>query len=336
MTASRAGWRSRSNGLVGNQFSQPIDVRPRRDHDGVPLDRPPRPPAGELTERVRRAILAAARRLNLDASELLDRHAQAEALADVHDVVNDVEERYGLDPKSLLNDPETQLRLGRIQVGRGVLSSAARTALYAERVLYALPDAEFLTVIEHAVADDAPGCVMGDEELADAAGEILEAHGCAFRREPANWPHFEWVGDPKQHELVIEPALRALHDERLNGPRAEFEEALRKRRVGAPKDLEDAVDEAAKSVESILKVLHDEHGVTHPRSQHLTALFNSLVAAPLLPGYVDKLVAGAAGARNHMASHGQGGTVREVPEELADASIAAAATAITFLAYYLP
>jgi hypothetical protein len=81
--------------------------------------------------------------MNLHASELLDRHAQAEALADVHDVVNDVEERYDLDPKSLLTDPETQLRLGRIEAGRGVLSSAARTELYAACVLYALPDPEF-------------------------------------------------------------------------------------------------------------------------------------------------------------------------------------------------
>jgi hypothetical protein len=49
-----------------------------------------------------------------------------------------------------------------------------------------------------------------------------------------------------------------------------------------------------------------------------------------------KLIAAASGPRNNMASHGQGATVREVPEELADASIAAAATAITLLAHYLP
>jgi hypothetical protein len=215
------------------------------------------------------------------------------------------------------------------------LSPRARSELYAECVLYALPDPEFLTVIEHAVAGDVPSFITGGEHLADAADEILEAHGCAFRLEPANWPHFGWVGDRKQHELVIEPALRALHDERLDGPRAEFEEALSKRRLGAPKDLEDAVDEAAKSVESVLKVLHDELAVPRPRNEVVSELFRSLKDAPL-PGYVANLVTAAAGPRNHMASHGQGGTVREVPEELADASIAAAATAITFLAHYLP
>jgi hypothetical protein len=146
----------------------------------------------------------------------------------------------------------------------------------------------------------------------------------------------DWVGDPAQRALTVEPALLALTDSRLGGPRGEFEESLRKRRLGAAKDLEDAIDEAAKAVESTLQVLHDEHGVTPPRSQQVTPLFNSLVTANKLPGYVDKLIAAASGPRNNMASHGQGATVREVPEELADASIAAAATAITFLAHYLP
>jgi len=165
---------------------------------------------------------------------------------------------------------------------------------------------------------------------------MLAAHGCAFRLEPGNWPHFAWIGDPKQHKLVVEPALRAFADERFAGARGEFDEALRKRRLGTPKDLEDAVDEAAKAVESTLKVLHDEHSVNRPRNEQISSLFGTLVAAQILPGYVDKLVAAAAGPRNHMASHGQGATVREVPEELAEASIAAAATAITLLAHYLP
>lgn len=254
----------------------------------------------------------------------------------MHDVVDDVEERYGLEPKSLLSDPASQLRLERSPPGEFVLSRSVRSEAYAEAVLYALPDTEFLAVIEHAVAGGAPSYVTGSEDLAEAAGEILAAHGCAFRCEPANWPRFVWVGDPKHHELAVEPALRALADTRPAGARAEFEEGLHKRRLGAPKDLEDAVDEAAKSVESILKVLHDERGVTPPRSQQVTPLFNSLVVANVIPGYVDKLIAAASGPRNNMASHGQGGTVREVPEELAEASIAAAAAAITFLAHYLP
>ena len=167
----------------------------------------------------------------------------------------------------------------------------------------------------------------------------MSAKHCAPTKRPyratGNDWDFEWTGDPQQHELTVQPALVVLTDRRLAGARAEFEEALCKRREGTPKDLEDAVDEAAKSVESILKVLHDERSVTRPRSQQVTPLFNSLVTANAIPSYVDKLIAAASGPRNNMASHGQGATVREVPEELADASIAAAATAITFLARYL-
>ncbi len=91
-----------------------------------------------------------------------------------------------------------------------------------------------------------------------------------------------------------------------------------------------------KSVESVLQILHDLHGVAPPHNQQITSLFESLAAAKKLPGYLNHLVTAAAGPRNHMASHGQGAIVRQVPEELADASIAAAATAVTLLAHYLP
>jgi len=36
------------------------------------------------------------------------------------------------------------------------------------------------------------------------------------------------------------------------------------------------VDEAAKSVESVLKVVHDERGVTRRHNEQLAALFDSL------------------------------------------------------------
>lgn len=309
----------------------------------MPLDRPPRPPAGAITDRVRRAVLASATRRGIRLSDLLDVHNQAEHIGDWVDLLGDVEERYALAPQSLL----TSVGARREQRERlsGPSSRLQHQELDAECVLFALPDTEFLSVLEHYAPDklfdedvpfdiDIPDEWTQSMELLSDANAVLRAHGCDYRL--GDWPHFEWIGDPKQHELTVQPALRALADPRLTGARAEFDEALRKRRDGAPKDLEDAVDEAAKSVESTLKVLHNEHGVKPPRSQQVTQLFNSLVAANKLPGYVDKLIAAAAGPRNNMAGHGQGPNVRVVPEELADASIAAAATAITFLAHYLP
>lgn len=218
-----------------------------------------------------------------------------------------------------------------------------------DAVLLALPETEFFTAIEHAVDlglqkrlfggyDDFSGfeeSIVIAERFFEYVDRALSAHGVAYRR-AAGERRFEWVGDPKQRELTVQPALLALADQRLAGARAEFEEALHKRRGGTSKELEDAVDEAAKSVESILQILHHELGVTPPRSQQVTPLLNSLVTANKIPNYVDKLIAAASGPRNNMASHGQGTTVRQVPEELADASIAAATTAITLLAHYLP
>lgn len=290
----------------------------------VPLDRPPRPPAGAITERVRRAILRAAERLGVWPITLADVHCESEHLGHVTDLANDVEERYQLATGSI----------AQLVAAQSMISNPAA----AELLLLKLPDTEFLTVLEHAAdhgyrnSHFSAGQIEG---LVTAADGALQAHGAPYRREGRDW-RFEWVGDPLQHELTVQPALLALADARLVGAQDEFEEARRKRRRGTPKELEAAIGKAASAVESVLQVVHHELGVTPPRSQQVTPLFNSLVAANVLPGYVDKLVAATAGPRNNMASHGQGGTVREVPEELADASIASAATAITFLAHYLP
>lgn len=208
----------------------------------------------------------------------------------------------------------------------------------AGAILLEMPDTEFLTVIENTLKVAFRNGRLRAQDVADLYEYIsgaLQAHGAPYRAAGGDWD-FEWIGDPAQHAVTVQPALLALADQRLAGSRAEFEEALSKRRDGTPKDLEDAVDEAAKSVESILKVLHDEHGVSRSGKEPVLDLFTSLKKAQVLPPYITNLVAAAAGPRNHMASHGQGATVREVPEELAEASIAAAATAITLLAHYLP
>lgn len=59
----------------------------------MPLDRPPRPPAGALTDAVRSAILAEAHRRGLQAPAVLAFHAQADYHADVREVLADNEQR---------------------------------------------------------------------------------------------------------------------------------------------------------------------------------------------------------------------------------------------------
>ena len=316
------------------------------------LDRPPRPPAGAVTDRVRGAILRRAHEdLRLNAVAVLALHTEADHLADTRDLLLDIEQRYNLNPGAMIS--AVVLRLPEVRSGLPLKEGANPLATVfqdrgAGHVLLALPDTEFLTAIEHAVDLGNGKGAYGNSDfsgISDAgdlartffayADAALAAHGAPYRR-VADTLRFEWVGDPAQHELTVQPALLVLADTRLAGPRAEFEEALRKRRLGTPKDLEDAVDEAAKAVESILKVLHDERGVARPSNEVVSRLFQSLKDAQVLPRYVSDLVTAVAGPRNNMAGHGQGATVREVPDELADASIAAAATAVTFLAHYLP
>jgi len=306
----------------------------------MPLQRPPRAPVGALNERVRRAIIVAADRHGLPASVILNLHSQAEHIGCWADLVADVEERYRLKPESLLrrvdNRRQTAARVG------GPVSPRAQQEIDAESVLHVLPDAEFLSALENVIDIGRRERLAHSETLVGLLGDIdgaLRAHGCAYQHNLIEWKGFEWIGDPAHHELVVKPALMALADPRVVGPRGEFEEALRKRRAGTPTDFEDAIDEAAKSVESILQVLHHELGVGLPAKRQLSSLFSNLIekgpAGKVPPGYVDHLVLAAGGPRN-LTSHGQGATVREVPDELANASIAAAATAITLLAHYLP
>ena len=308
----------------------------------MPLDRPPRPPAGALTDAVRSAILAEAHRRGLQAPDVLAFHAEADYHADVRHVLADVERRYAL-PAGSFAWNTARHRFFTITLEPppnfwAIVEQKIFSDEGAGPILLELPETEFLTVIENTLKIALRNGRLQAQAVADLyeyVGGALRAHGTPYRAAGGDWG-FEWVGDPTQHELTVQPALLALADPRVAGARAEFEEALDKRRGGTPKDLEDAVDEAAKAIESVLQVLIAELGVTPPRRKQLTPLFESLVGAKKIPGYVDKLVAAASGPRNHMASHGQGGAVREVPEELADASIAAAATAITFLAHYLP
>lgn len=137
------------------------------------LDRPARPPAGAVTDRVRRVILAAAERQRISWTSLLSRHAQAEHIGGWDDLIADVEERYELPTGSLAE--QVQAPRSRAADVNGLISVTARSELPAESILYALPDAEFLTVLEHAVGDSPPPYVMTSAaaDLLTTADDVL-------------------------------------------------------------------------------------------------------------------------------------------------------------------
>ena len=146
----------------------------------------------------------------------------------------------------------------------------------------------------------------------------------------------QFHGDPGERELVVAPALAALSDPRLAGARSEFEDALTKLGAGRPKDVEDAIEESRKAVESAMKVLIDEHNLGRTGKEPTERLINALIAGGVVEPQTSDLLRAAARIANAQASHGAGAVVRQVPDELAAAAVSAAATAITFLAARLP
>jgi hypothetical protein len=147
----------------------------------------------------------------------------------------------------------------------------------------------------------------------------------------------EWHGDKALHELVLAPALEALADPRMAGARDEFEAALGHIRAGRLKELEDAIEEAAKSVESAMKVLIDASaGLARRDNMTAKPLFDVLKSGQVLPPYTEKIVLAASGVRNKEGGHGAGALPRQLPADLAVVTVNAAAVAVSYLAAKLP
>jgi len=318
-----------------------------RDHFDVLITRSARAARASLDERVRRAILVKAQDMHLSPDRVLNAHLEREHLGDHPSLLADVEERYALPSQALTRHVlgcATQIAdSGRYDGRVSVFATDAQKANAVLReegstlILLVLPDEEFLAAIEHMameLAADPRNRGMADRLLSYSAA-ALAAHGLPYRKDPHE-RRFEWTGDPAVHEETVAPALRVLADPRLAGARAEFEEGLGKRRAGGLKNYEDAIDEAAKSVESTLKVLIGANRFALPPKQGALSLFGVLTQNRALPGYLQKLVTAAADIRNHTAAHGQGAVAREASAEDADAAIGSAATALTRLAHYLP
>lgn len=328
------------------------------------VDRPPLRAAGELDRPRREAILRFAGDTivtrtggRLSEDRIFDAWLRAEFLSSIGGALQETAVRYGL-PRDTLTD-QFKAMVADI-VDSGVFDASpyysvssfdphadalhAATLEHGERLaLLVLPDPEFLTAIEHAVARYAGGSrsAKGNcRELMAYAGQALRAHAVPYQLD-ASGMSFVWSGDQTLHESAVEPALAALGDRRLAGARDEFRDALVKRRAGRAPDLRDAIHEAGSATESVMVVLIEQHGVTVPKQKAASALFNALAApgatasGPVIPGYLQHLALAAAEIRNHSGAHGQGAAVTAPPTSLADAAIAASGAAIVALVEYL-
>ena len=141
---------------------------------------------------------------------------------------------------------------------------------------------------------------------------------------------FVWTGDAVVEREALRPALSALADPRLApGPGQEFATARRGLREGTPAALNRSVAEACNAVESALKVLLTEHRQPIPTGHDLDALLGACQAAELVPPAAEEILAGPARFANRRGGH-------DLERDEAEAAMAAAAVAISFIAGRLP
>lgn len=302
-----------------------------------------------IPESVRRAVLTRIEQYGIGPGALGEELLMQEGCGSFEDFVANIEQRYGPDEAERTREAMTRLakRDGETRGlgGRRGNDDYDRARALAENLArYALigaPDAEFLNGVEIGLGMVAEryaeaGTARGSEvqsELAWHIDTVLTKRGIPYRYDAAR---FMWAGDRGAHQLVVEPALRALADSRLDGSRDELETALRHLRLGTLKDLEDAIEEAAKSVESALKVLAAETSTAVAATATIRPLFDALKNAGVIPPYTDNLIQAAARLRNELAGHGAGSQPRQIKLDEATATVNVAAAALVFLAGRLP
>lgn len=138
------------------------------------------------------------------------------------------------------------------------------------------------------------------------------------------------------HSKVVKPALALLNGRGFAGPQAEFLKAHEHYRHGNSKE---ALTEALKSLESVIKVICEKRKWAHPQNATSKQLLDVLFQNELVPAFWEQhfsalrssLESGVPPARNRLGGHGQGATVTEVPSFLVAYVLHLTASAIVFL-----
>jgi hypothetical protein len=303
----------------------------------------------QIPEPVRAAVLSRVEQYGVGPTALGQELLMAEGCASFADFIANIDHRYGIDEGARVAETIHRLSYRDVQTlgldGRQGLGEIRRAQALAENLpryaLIAAPDAEFVNGVEIAVAmitakystaGSARGTEIADEVL-EKIDELFAKRAIPYRCQDGK---LVWAGDRGAAELVVRPALDSLGNPRLAGARSEFDAALAHLRAGTLKDREDAIEEAAKSVESALKVLAAETATNVATNATVRPLFDALKRAGVLPDYSDNLVQSAARIRNQLGGHGAGEQPRQIAGADAVAAINAAAAALVYLAAHLP
>lgn len=138
------------------------------------------------------------------------------------------------------------------------------------------------------------------------------------------------------HQEVVKPALSLLSKPGFEGVQEEFLNAHGHYRAGQNKQ---AVAMAANALESTFKAIFDRKGWAYKTGSRISDLVKVARANDLWPSYLDNsfdqlaatLQSGLPKIRDNDASHGQGGTPKEVPSYLAAYALHLAASKMVFL-----
>ena len=300
---------------------------------------PPRALGPEIPLGVRRAIDSWLVERDVDPQEIRRRWFQRRGYGDVLDVEEDVRERWGAETATALHGAlEADPLVDQTYVG-DAWRNAATLIVYRY-----VPASLYLDYVELAIEKYVRDRAIIEAEYADYIDDpmvapfeyvngLFETRGIDYRLDERG--RMVWHGDSGVYAEVVQPALDALVDARLAGCREEFEAALGHLRRGTPKEFEDAIEEAWKSVESAMKVLLDAYQLPRPERETTEPLWIALRDGGVVETPTRDAIVATSRIRNEWG-HGQGGEVRVIPEGIPALAVQSAAAAIVFLASRLP
>jgi hypothetical protein len=246
-------------------------------------------------------------------------------------VADDIMDRFG--------EAAAQTFVDQIKYGPGLEGWSYGSDQDSVSLLRGIPTPLFLDALEHAL-ELLRRVSSGEWEVGgfvpvgiNHINEVFEKRGIHYRFNEEG--RAEWHGDAGTYQHVIAPTLAALGNPALAGCRTEFDDALANLRRRTPKELEDAIEEAAKSVESAMKVVLAEHGVPFDK-ETAEPLWTLLRDNSIVPTPTKDAILAASRLRNPMGGHGTGASPREIPAGIPELAVQSAASAITYLAGLLP
>jgi hypothetical protein len=336
----------------------------------VPLR--PRPTIGHpLDDPLREAILKRFRARRIETGAIWDIYLNEFGCSEIPHLLHRLAVRYGGEEAKRFGG-ELVSRLQRIPIGgfpmppvQRVLNLPAATykdtigSWIPEQALFSLSEVEFLTAIEYSLENfghnvrtvesaainrlfsnlGAPyryGFVATEDfepealYLPDDPEENPEAYE---NLGPAGRDEFYRIIDPETENHLIQPALRALADERLAIAARSYQDGLTHMLRLDDKTLKSAVLDFARAVVDAMTTLARATGVNVERNMPVVVL-KALTNADVLPSESRSLMLAAASLRN--AHEHQNDQARPVKRETAEATMGAASVAITYLATFLP